>query len=63
MSDKKQYVDAYNTILDDRVEQFFNKYQRYPNATEELQMEATITEDELRDSLERVEDEDNGYDY
>tara|TARA_R110000868_G_scaffold66014_4_gene196977 strand:- start:559 stop:759 length:201 start_codon:yes stop_codon:yes gene_type:complete len=66
MSDKNDWQDGYDWIMENKIIEFFNKYQRYPNSTEELQLEAVITEQDVREALDAGypdEDEDSGYDY
>ena len=64
---KNEWYEARESIMTDLIEEFFNKYQRYPNATEEYVMEQSIGEDQMRDAVysqESIEDEfDDGYDY
>lgn len=68
MSDAQDYSNAYEWLMDTAIEEFFNKYQRYPNATEELQMESRITEIDIREAVEALaqlenDGNDGGYDY
>lgn len=63
MSSKEEWIHAYETIVEDRILEFFNKYQRYPNETEELMLETQITEDQIRDALSSMHNEDDGHEF
>jgi hypothetical protein len=63
MSSKEEWIHAYETIVEDRIQEFFNKYQRYPNETEELVLESQITEDQIRDALSSLYNEDDGHEF
>ena len=48
---EQQWQQAYDNLFYDKVAAFFNTYGRYPNLEEEVKIELTITEDEIRDAL------------
>jgi hypothetical protein len=62
MSSKEEWIDAYEWLMESRIMEFFNKYQRYPNETEETVLESGITEDQIRDALASSRDTE-GEDY
>lgn len=52
MTLQQKYQAAYDNLMDSKIEEFFNKYQRHPNESEEMQIESQLTEDEIREALE-----------
>jgi hypothetical protein len=61
---KEQWVEAYEMVIEDKIDQFFVRNKRYPNAEEEASLEATITEDDIRGALSsRFHNEDDAYEF
>lgn len=48
---KEQWVQARETILTELIEDFHDKFGRYPTLREEEELEISITEDDMRDAV------------
>lgn len=57
---KEQWIDAREMILTDLIEDFNDRYGRYPSVREEAELEMSITEDELRDKVSMMNDSYDG---
>jgi hypothetical protein len=48
---EQEWQTAYDNLFYDKVAEFYDRYGRYPNLQEELKLEMSITEDQIRDAL------------
>lgn len=54
---RNAWQNAYDHILDLRINEFMDKNGRHPTVQEELNLEAAITEDEIWETVEDFRDQ------
>ncbi len=54
---KEQWIEARETLLNNLVDDFFDKNKRYPTVGEETELEMSITEDDMREQVSSYDED------